>query len=90
MTAGLHGHVESLSDLAADLRECGAVLDAQRNADVFTYVEVLIAGLGIPPSVTRIVGHSPYSITGMDSHDDDDGGYQTVAIIRECNQRGRR
>ena len=89
MTSGLHGHAESLTDLAADLRECDVVLDAQRNADVFTYVEVLIAGLGIPPSVARIVGHSPFTIRAMDWRDDDDGRYHTVVIIRECNQRGR-
>lgn len=89
MTEGLHGYAETLADLATDLRDTEHVLDAQTNADVFAYVEVLLQGVGVPPSVCRAVGYSPFNITNIDTRAGADGT-NTVAIIRACRKRGGR
>lgn len=89
MTDGLHGGAKTLAGLASDLRDTEHVLDAQTNIDVFAYVEVLLQGVGVPPSVCRAVGYSPFSITDVDMRAGEDGTH-TVAIIQASKNRGGR
>lgn len=82
MTDGLHGHPETLADMAGALRDEEHVVDVWKHDEFGAYLEVELRWPGIPPNVARLAGKADMTLDVDGSRLADDDAIYTVAVVR--------